>query len=196
MILRSFLLVFSSLFLLKLEAQKQAPLKDNIKGKLDNAWFGSGTFSTIRNNRDTCTAWVRRLKSKDLGTDEFKSSYEQVKSAYDAVLDIMIEDVNKANSVGEVYQFFVKSKDRKNEYAKLCGEADGFCAAFINSSMDAYSGENMGSGLIAQFIFTNFVEMLVPDIIQKIAEVFRDALKEYYVARIDSLRFEEWDRIR
>jgi hypothetical protein len=178
-----------------IRAQEQKPLKETVVSKLDNAWFGNGTFTIIRNNRDSCNAWVRRLKTKELETEDLKSSYEQVKIAYDAVLDAMIEDINKANSIGEVYRFFVDSKERKTEYKKLSDEADRLCVIFINSSIDACMDDNFGSGIIAQFIFNTWVDILIPDIVQKITEAFRDALKEYYIKRLNSLRFEEWDKI-
>lgn len=176
-------------------AQEQKPLKGSVITKLDNAWFGNGTFTNIRNNRDTCEAWVRRLKSGNLSTDELKNSYDQVKIAYDAVLDIMIEDINQANNIGEIYRFFVDSKERKNEYKELSDRAEKLCIVFINASFDATMDDNFGSGIIAQFIFNTWIDALIPDIVQKITEAFRDAVKDYYIKRINSLRFEEWDKI-
>lgn len=191
-------LVIISIFYLLLsdvKAQEQKPLLSSVVSRLDNAWFGNGTFTTIRNNRDTCKAWVKRIKMKGVDNDELKQSYEEVKTAYDAVLDIMIDDVNKANNVGEVYRFFADSKERKTEYKKLSDEADKLCVSFINASFDACMDDNLGAGIIAQFIFNTWVDVLIPDIVQKITEAFRDALKAYYIKRINSLRFEDWSKI-
>jgi hypothetical protein len=194
--IRFILISFFCLFVPDIRAQVQKPLKGSVITKLDNAWFGNGTFTNIGNNRDTCEAWVRRLKSRKLANDELKNSYGQAKTAYDAVLDTMIADIKNAKNVGEVYRFFVDSKERKTEYKRLSDDADKLCVVFINASIDACMNDNLGAGIIAQFIFNTWIDALVPDIVKKIAEVFRDAVKEYYIKRINSLRFKEWDKIK
>lgn len=193
---RSILLLVFCAFTLGMYAQEQKPLKKDIREKLDDAWFGNGTFSVIRNNRDTCEAWVLRLKSKNIGSEELRKSYQKTRSAYDAVLDAMIADVKKANSVGDIYVFFVESKDRKTEYKKLSDQAEKHYVEFVNAAFIACTENEFGSsGRLAQFIFSTWIDVLVPDLVQKIAEVFRDAIKEYYIRRINDLRFREWDKV-
>ena len=175
--------------------QGQKPLKEKLRTKLDNAWFGDSLIYHFRNNKEVCEQWVRCLKQKGLETDELRESYEVAKTSYDAVLDAMALDVEKANTVGEIYSFVATSSRRKEEYRILSAVAERKCAEFIEQASHACVGDTFAAGIIAQFIFNTFIDTLVPDFVQRLSEVFRDAVKAYYLDRINGLRFNEWEKV-
>lgn len=170
--------------------QEQKPLTQRITTRLDNAWFGNGTVIKIRENQTKCETLVRRLKSSGKVSDDLINKYMNAKAAYDIVLDTMLNDVNRAESVLDIFNLLARSQERKNRYNELGQKADQVCVIF-KTSAETVLNDNMG--LIDDII--SWTQAIIPSWIRTLAVELRDALKFYYKNRINSLRLKDWSSI-
>ena len=131
-----FSILFASVSLMSY-SQKQESLGAVLQKNLDNAWFGNGTVDKILKNQRACENLVRRLKSSRRLNPILKSKYTRAKNAYDVVLDAMTNDVNKAKTVGDIYEMLATSKDRRSKYGELGNRANALCIDFKKAAEQA-----------------------------------------------------------
>ena len=193
--LKSILLLLFLAVAMMGSAQDQQPLRKRTRERLDKAWIGDSTAIKIKYQRSICEEQIRLLKRKELESEELKALYAEAKEAYDMVLDQMIDDISKTATIGEFVAYFGGSSTRKVEYNKLLKLAETKSISFLNASTLAMEDETFASGIFFNVLYNVFIDALIPDFVQQLTEGLRDSIKEYYIKRINSLRFDEWRKI-
>jgi hypothetical protein len=172
--------------------QDQLPLKKAHKRKIDKEWTLNRTLKSIRNNRDTCEVWIKRLKDTQLETADHKARYLEVKRAYDVLLNGIIKEIAAINSMGDWYQFMISAEDRKNAYRRECMYADRLCIEFINASFITVHGD-----LFAQQeeVMNAWLDLVMPGLVRNMSALFLESLKNYYIRKLEGLRFYPWEKV-
>jgi hypothetical protein len=192
LLMRTGLFFFLGFIGLTAFGQEQQALRKVQKKKLDSDWSINRTIKSISNNRDTCEAWVRRLKEKQVETEDHKQRYVQVKQAYDFLLDQMIQDISEINNMAELYQFIASSNDRTYGYKRECMYADRLCVEFINASFLTLHGDIFTS---QAFAMNAWLDFFIPGFVSRISDMFREAIKNYYIKKLNGLRFYGWEKV-
>ncbi len=149
-------------------------------------------FKQIEESKNECTILVSRIKqTKSITNDSLKIKYSEMKNAYDKIIDTMIYDINSANTIGGLVEYFATTSNRYSVYEKLLNEAKQKENDF---KLIAYTELKEEKGIIKDIV--DWGISFLPGWVKKISDNFLKAVKDVIISRIEEVKFDDWDDIR
>jgi thioredoxin-related protein len=187
--------LFSFLFLVSLATafcQSNGDDATNIK-KFSKKLAEIELFKKIQATQTECVGLVKRVKSANITDRNLIAKYEATKTAFDKVIDAMETDVKNASTISGLVQELVTRKEKRETYKTLADNAGGVYQEF---KMSAYRSLSMGmpvGGLLKDMLdwFTD----LMPPIVRKITNEALNIVKDLFIKKLETLRFQTWDNI-
>lgn len=144
----------------------------------------------IKANKAEAELVVGQLKEKNVANADLIKSYETARKAYDEAINVMITDVNNANTIGGLVEEIIESKSRRATYKELGDKADLLCKKFIE---DGYKKLNDKKGFWKTAI--DWLVSFIPGSVAKISDAALSLVKTIIVEELESTRLKTWNQI-
>jgi hypothetical protein len=128
---------------------------------------------------------VRELKSRDLGKDNVRKAYEDTRVAYNAVLDMMTDDINAVRNIAAFGVF-----DANRRYYGDLERARSKGSAFYGLANDT-----LDDGIMRSPGFITFLMLEVYPLIKTVHDRSLDYCKKRMEYRIRQSKFKSWAEI-
>jgi hypothetical protein len=160
--------------------------------KLKENLVANDELQKIKKNKEDCEALVGRLKKQGKTTSDLKKQYQNAKNDYDVVIDALISDINKANTIGGLAEQLILTNSRRDKYAELSEKGKASSETFMENAKRALGDEKTLVVVIINWAADNFL----PGWVTKISNASLEVVRKILVDKIEETRFSSWDNVK